>query len=301
VWIQIDAGIHEHDKIYNLADMLDITNSHAVGLMVSLWAWAATYAPDGDITNYPPRAIAKAAGWHGEPDVLYEAMRSPTSLFVETTGNGHLFLRNWHKRAGLMLDSMERKKEQTRKRVQRHRESKTAESLENTNDSECNADVTRYITKNVTHVTRIDKDKDKYKDQDQNICATALRERAQNAHSVDEPKDSKDRAGDMPKQMQALFDTFWKAYPKKRNKGDARKAWKQIQPSSELLTKMLSALERAKTCDGWIEEGGRYIPYPASWLRAEGWEDVIAPNRITGRIDYDRERDFEGVQCGIDL
>ena len=82
---------------------------------------------------------------------------------------------------------------------------------------------------------------------------------------------------DMPKQMQDAFDAFWASYPKKASKGDARKAWKQIQPDSELLTKMLTSLERAKTCAGWIKDGGQYIPYPATWLRAEGWEDEIVP------------------------
>ena len=81
----------------------------------------------------------------------------------------------------------------------------------------------------------------------------------------------------MPKQMQDSFDVFWAAYPKKVSKGDARKAWKQIQPSSELLTKMLSVLGRAKTCSSWKKDGGQYIPHPATWLRAEGWDDEIDP------------------------
>jgi len=81
----------------------------------------------------------------------------------------------------------------------------------------------------------------------------------------------------MSKQQQDAFENFWTEYPKKFNKGDARKAWKQIQPSSELLTKMLSALGRAKTCSRWKKDGGQYIPYPATWLRAEGWEDEANP------------------------
>jgi len=93
------------------------------------------------------------------------------------------------------------------------------------------------------------------------------------------PAGKKQKSGDMPKQMQDAFDAFWAAYPKKVSKGDARKAWKQIQPDSELLTKMLTALGRAKTCQSWMNDGGKYIPHPAKWLRDERWEDVIVPTQ----------------------
>jgi hypothetical protein len=91
------------------------------------------------------------------------------------------------------------------------------------------------------------------------------------------------------KRAQGTFDVFWAAYPKKASKGDARKAWKQIQPSSELLTKMLNALERAKTCANWKKNGGQYIPYPATWLRAECWEDEIATVQTRQVNDIRRE------------
>jgi len=96
------------------------------------------------------------------------------------------------------------------------------------------------------------------------------------ANSRKQPKGEKTKRC-MSKQMQDAFDFFWAEYPRKVNKGDARKAWKQIQPSSELLTKIIIALKRAKTSFGWKKDGGQYIPYPATWLRAEGWEDEAYP------------------------
>ncbi|MDR1002074.1 MAG: YdaU family protein [Oscillospiraceae bacterium] len=80
----------------------------------------------------------------------------------------------------------------------------------------------------------------------------------------------------------SLFEQFWKAYPKKKSKGDAEKAWKAIKPNSELLTKMLTSIERAKTCSEWQKDGGQFIPYPASWLRAKGWEDELTDNAGKG-------------------
>jgi hypothetical protein len=76
-----------------------------------------------------------------------------------------------------------------------------------------------------------------------------------------------------PSACASLFSRFWQAYPKKRSKGDAEKAWKAIKPDEHLLAIMLAAVQRAKTREDWIKDGGEFIPYPASWLRAKGWED----------------------------
>jgi hypothetical protein len=74
------------------------------------------------------------------------------------------------------------------------------------------------------------------------------------------------------------FDLFWSHYPKKKNKGDARKAWHQtvsIRPKIEVL---IAAVERGKCSVDWHKadrEGniGAYVPYPGTWLRGECWDD----------------------------
>lgn len=65
------------------------------------------------------------------------------------------------------------------------------------------------------------------------------------------------------------FETFWQHYPRRVAKGDARKAWEKLKPSPDLEAQMLAALEWQR--GQWDDP--RYIPYPASWLRAERWED----------------------------
>jgi hypothetical protein len=69
------------------------------------------------------------------------------------------------------------------------------------------------------------------------------------------------------------FEVFWSQYPKKRNKGRAEKAWGELRPDDSLLGILLGKLEQAKKNPDWMKERGRYIPYPASWLNAKGWED----------------------------
>lgn len=85
-----------------------------------------------------------------------------------------------------------------------------------------------------------------------------------------------------------LFDSFWEAYPRKKNKEAARRAWKQINPDMELCRVMAAGLKRDKRSPGWQEEDGRFIPYPASWLRGRRWEDEDeAPPPLRGEgVEY---------------
>ena len=69
----------------------------------------------------------------------------------------------------------------------------------------------------------------------------------------------------------AKFDAFWAAYPKKKSKQDAIRAFSKLSDSEiELL---LPAVEKQKKWDDWKREGGKFIPYPATWLRAKCWLD----------------------------
>jgi hypothetical protein len=74
------------------------------------------------------------------------------------------------------------------------------------------------------------------------------------------------------------FDLFWSHYPKKKNKGDARKAWKQTASIRPPLEQLIAAVERGKCSVDWHKadrEGniGAYVPYPGTWLRGECWDD----------------------------
>ena len=80
------------------------------------------------------------------------------------------------------------------------------------------------------------------------------------------------------------FARFWKVYPKKRSKGQAEKVFFRIDPDEQLLETMIATIERATTSEDWLKEDGKYIPYPASWLGARGWEDEIAAPPRAGAV-----------------
>ena len=103
--------------------------------------------------------------------------------------------------------------------------------------------------------------------------------------------------------ISCLFDQFWKAYPRKESKPNAKKAFEKIKPDEELLQKMLTAIEKWKATDQWQEDGGRYIPHPSTWLNQRRWEDepmaakqttVNQQKKILPAQDF-HQRDYSGV------
>lgn len=81
------------------------------------------------------------------------------------------------------------------------------------------------------------------------------------------------KAGKGNEELDRLFDLFWSAYPKRRSKGQAKKTWEKLNPDEQLVAKMVATIERAKKSVEWQKENGQFIPYPSSWLNAQGWED----------------------------
>lgn len=74
------------------------------------------------------------------------------------------------------------------------------------------------------------------------------------------------------------FDAFWAAYPKKKAKEDAKRAFAKINDADKL--NIISALNKQKASYDWTKDGGRFVPYPATWLNGRRWEDEtvsIAP------------------------
>jgi hypothetical protein len=73
--------------------------------------------------------------------------------------------------------------------------------------------------------------------------------------------------------MDGEFAQFWEAYPKKRKKLDAQKAFNQARRSGVTLAHMLEALDWQRSQSQWVRDDGQYIPFPASWLRAGSYDD----------------------------
>lgn len=101
------------------------------------------------------------------------------------------------------------------------------------------------------------------------------------------------------------FERFWASYPKKRSKGDAFKAWRGTREQRPALDKLLKALAVLKASPDWTKDGGQYIPYPSTWLRAWGWEDVpeveIESVRADGKVWWQSVSGIEAKAAELNL
>ena len=68
------------------------------------------------------------------------------------------------------------------------------------------------------------------------------------------------------------FDEFWKEYPRKKGKGDARKKFAKALTKTSFET-IMEALKRVKKSKQWNKDGVDFVPYPATWLNQERWDD----------------------------
>ena len=93
------------------------------------------------------------------------------------------------------------------------------------------------------------------------------------------------------------FLAFWAAFPKKVAKADARKAWSQTKSVRPDIATVLNAITAACKTEQWMRGGGQFIPYPATWLRGERWDDV----HEVKLPDVVNEKPWHETASGIEL
>ena len=71
------------------------------------------------------------------------------------------------------------------------------------------------------------------------------------------------------------FEEFWKAYPKRRAREDAIKAFAKLKPDADLLQTMLAAITAQASTENWRKNAGEFIPMPATWLNGQRWLDEL--------------------------
>lgn len=87
-------------------------------------------------------------------------------------------------------------------------------------------------------------------------------------------------------QKNNYFDDFWKAYPRKTNKGFARKVFEKLKVDDAMLTKMIQAIY-VQNKNVWKDKDQQYIPHPSTWLNGERWDDEVVAKPMSAS---DREK-----------
>ena len=115
------------------------------------------------------------------------------------------------------------------------------------------------------------------------------------------PKPPDASNAERPPEIDCLFDLFWKAYPRKTSKPQALKVWKRLFGTLstagdrfDLIMAIREGLKQWKACDSWKEQGGKFIPYPATWLNGERWKDDPGPvTAPVGEVRPEDQHDFK--------
>jgi hypothetical protein len=94
-----------------------------------------------------------------------------------------------------------------------------------------------------------------------------------------------------------VFDVFWGIYPRRLARKDAEKAWSRIAMNKQ--TDVIEAVKKHAAL--WRQQGTekQFIPYPASWLRGERWQDEIELAPEMPQCDWNRNgsRDVGAGRC----
>ena len=123
-WVQVYSNLPHHPKIARLADELGLSSAAvgmdtmAVGIVVSLWAWAIQNAYTGDLTDISDRVIAEACRWKKRPETLVKALIA--AGWIDADRHIH----DWEEYSVLLLDAEDERRQKTAERVRRYRNKK---------------------------------------------------------------------------------------------------------------------------------------------------------------------------------
>lgn len=95
------------------------------------------------------------------------------------------------------------------------------------------------------------------------------------------------------------FDEFYKEYPRKIDRGDALKAFKSALKRASFEDILAGAIRYANSD---LPEK-QFIKYPATWLRADAWENVLEPSKdseAAERARIRREKEREATKAFLD-
>lgn len=296
-WIESHQTLGQHPKTRRLARYLGISLPAAVGHLHYLWWWTLDYAQNGDLSRYEIEDIADAALWDGDAKSFVEALVK--SGFLDLTDEG-LCIHDWDDYAGRLIDKRKANSERARKwREKKNNERETNAFVMHNERATNDATVPNLTVPNhtkpennnlpcaspdddareITDVVSADfAGHDPVSVEAETVTATGEQQAAQEqAQEQEQQKADKPRTPFTSKRQEQMFDRFWELYPRKKSKGQAEKVWARLRPNDELFASILTGLERAKASYDWQKEGGKYIPYPATWLNAKGWEDEYTP------------------------
>ena len=259
-WLELHQSLFTHRKTMQAAETLDLPEVYVVAHLMALWTWALDNAPDGVLPT-SRRIIGKAAQWTGDPSAFVNALLD--AGFLDGGEEGQTIIHDWHSYAGRLVEKREANAERMRRtRAANVTPDAKAPEIARANgvQSTCAARAGATVQNSTQH------------------NSTEENKREEKKLPPEAPKKEPLPPRDMTKQLQLVaFCDFYAKYPVKQARQDAEKAWVKITPDETLREAIMAGLANAKGSEEWHEDGGKYIPHPATFLNRRRWEDVYTP------------------------
>lgn len=110
--------------------------------------------------------------------------------------------------------------------------------------------------------------------QDTDIISMSKSKKSLSSSLKENNKDNKNEY-EVLDEKEVWFNQFWKEYPKKNAKKNAKSVFMRVVKSKELFDKIIQDIrDRAQTQE-WIKNNGQFIPFPSTYLNQERWEDEV--------------------------
>ena len=250
-WLELHQSLFTHRKTMQAAETLDLPEVYVVAHLMALWTWALDNAPDG-VLPVSKRIIGKAAQWIGDPTTFVNALFD--AGFLDGNDTGQAIIHDWHSYAGRLIE----KREANADRMRRARAANVPATPETTKEARID-DVQRTCDARAGAT----------------VHNTTVHNRTEQNREEEAPKKEPRAPRDLTRQTQlTAFCDFYAAYPNKQARQDAEKAWVKLSPDDTLREAIMAGLISAKGSEEWHEDGGKYIPHPATFLNRRRWEDV---------------------------
>lgn len=73
----------------------------------------------------------------------------------------------------------------------------------------------------------------------------------------------------------AQFEQFWKLYPRKVAKANAKRSWLRLVKTDDQAKVVIKALGVQINANEWLSKDIQFVPHAATWLNQQRWEDEV--------------------------
>ena len=299
-WLKSHSELRDHPKSKKAAKTLGIPVPQLVGHLHYLWWWAASYAPDGNLSDFSLADIADGAGWEGDPEIfvtaLLESGMGTKKGFLEYDENDELIIHDWSQHGGSDIEDQKARADRQRRYRERLKQHAKDASVTVTLPSRYGNDdrnVMHNVTGNVMCEREEREEREEKRGDREDSCGSD--EPTLSAPHADSPKlKPKPRGIDCPySDIAELWNEICTSLPRVVELSETRKKaikarWKEsdLRQNLDWWRDLFKSIEASDFLTGRTGKGGRF-----------GFDWFMSPKNMLKTIEgnYANDRSLHGA------